>query len=119
VTTLTSLSLKKGVRVEVRGAEREPAVVDDPDLRVHVHAVAGVARARSDRRGEEAPLLAVGFSEEGELPAAVVLSGVGLARQHDDDPKLVGRRAPELVGKDVHDLRRPQELVLQVDQLLR
>jgi hypothetical protein len=47
VTTLTSLSLVGGVGVEGRGAERQPAVINDPDLRVNVHAVAGVAdRAR-------------------------------------------------------------------------
>jgi hypothetical protein len=66
---------------------------------------------------EEAPLVAVCFSEEGELPAGVVLSGVRPAGQHDHDAKLVPWRPAELAGKDVHDLRRPQELVLQVDQV--
>jgi hypothetical protein len=72
---------------------------------VHVHAVVGITRARSDRRGEEAPVVAVGFSEQRELAAGVVLSGVRPAGQHDDDAKVVRRRPTELVGKDVHDLR--------------
>src|ERR1035441_3670055 len=83
-----------------------------PILPGPVPEVALVARARSDRRGEEAPLVAVGFGEDGELPAGVVLSGIRLAGQHDHDAKLVDPRAAGLVGKDVHDLPRPQELGL-------
>ena len=56
--------VEEGVRVEVRGTERELAVVDDADLRVHIGALAGVARARPDGRGEEAPLVVVGFNED-------------------------------------------------------
>ena len=54
VTTSTSVSLNSAVLVEVGRADREPGVVDDADLRVHVERAGRLAGARVDRRGEEA-----------------------------------------------------------------
>jgi len=38
--------------------------------------------------------------------------------QEDDDAEVVARRLAQLVLEDPDDLRRPQELVLEVDQVL-
>ena len=65
VTNVDRAVVEEGVRGEVRRAEREPAVVDDPDLGVRLHAVAGVAPSGPGRGGEEAlmPLASVrGYS---------------------------------------------------------
>jgi hypothetical protein len=51
------------------------------------------------------------------LRAGVVLSGVRPTGQHHDYTEVIGRRPAELVCEDVHDLRRPQKLVLQIDQV--
>ena len=61
----------------------------------------------------------VGGDEPAEHPARVVLAVVGLVREQDDDAEVVARRVAQLGLEDVDDLRRPQELVLEVDQPLR
>ena len=65
------------------------------------------------------PAAVVGAGEHAELAAGVVGAVVRLRRQHDDEPEVGGRADRELVGEDRDDLRRPQELVLDVDQPLR
>ena len=61
--------VEERVRVQVRRADGEPAVVDDPDLRVDVHRVAEVPRPRVDRAGEEARRLVRGMDERRDLAA--------------------------------------------------
>ena len=104
------------MRVEVHRADREPAVVHDADLGVHVHVVARLLGL--DGQGEQ-PTPGVLVAEAAELAERRVLACVGVVGQHDDDPEVVARRPPQLRREDVDDLRRPQELVLQVDEPLR
>ena len=64
--------VEERVGVEVRRADRQPAVVDDADLGVDVEAVDRPPRARRDRRGEEAAAR-VRAREDRDLAAGVVL----------------------------------------------
>ena len=52
------------------------------------------------------------------MALGVVLAVVGLGREQDHQPKRIPRRGLELVGQEVDDLGRPQELVLEIDELL-
>ena len=110
--------VEERVRVQVRRAEREPAVVDDADLRVHVHGIAQVSFARVDRAREEARRLVGGVDERGDLSARDVGAVVRACGQQDEDAEVVARRVLQLVREDRDDLRRPEELVLEVDEAL-
>ena len=111
--------VEERVRVEVRGADGEPAVVDDADLGVDVDDVAQRSLARVDGAGEEAVVALVGLDQRRDLAARDVRAVVRARRQQDDDPEVVGRRMRQLVGEDVDDLGRPEELVLEIDDSLR
>src|SRR5207248_8626327 len=90
--------------------------VDDPDLRVHVH---GMSRARpslEERAREEPAVPAVRSLEQGDLAAGVLFAVVGLRRQEHEQAELVRGRIAELRSEDLDDLRRPEELALEVDQ---
>jgi len=110
--------VEERVLVQIRRTDGQPAVVDDPDLRVHVHPPARLAPL-AQRAGEESACAVVGRGEDAELAARVVGAVVRARRQHDDEAERVGRRPAQLVGEDRDDLRRPQELALEVDEPLR
>ena len=61
----------------------------------------------------------VGLDETGQLAEGGVPPAGGLARQQQNHPEIRPRWLTQLVFEEVHDLRSPQELVLQVDQVLR
>ena len=63
--------------------------------------------------------MAVRGLEDTELPACVVIAVVRPARQHQEEPELVGRRAEQLFAKQRDDLNAPEELIFEVDQPLR
>ena len=92
--------------VEVGRADRQPVVVDDPDLRVHVHGPAGRPGLK-ERAGEETAFVAAllgSLGEHAQLPARVVCAVVRLRRQKHDDPEVVGGRLAQLRGEDLDDL---------------
>src|SRR5436190_3850250 len=110
--------VEERVLVEVCRADRQPAVVDDPDLRVDVDrlprgAVPGVAGT-----GEEPPGAGIGLFEPADLAAAVVVAAVRMGRKNGDDAEVVSRRPAQLLGQDLDELRRPEKLALQVDEPL-
>jgi len=107
------------VRVQVRGADGEPAVVDDADLRMHIDDVAQRAFTGVDGAGEEAVVAVVRVDERRDLPPGDVGPVVRPGRQQHDDPEVVARRRVELLHEHVDDLGRPEELVLEVDEVLR
>ena len=104
--------------VQVRRADGEPAVVDDPDLGVDVDRIAELPGSRVDRASEEACGLVGCVNECRDLSARDVGAVVGTRRQEDEQPELVAGWVAQLVGQDRDDLRRPQELVLEVDEPL-
>ena len=110
--------VEQRVGVQVRRPDGQPAVVDDPDLGVHVQTIDALAGPGPERGGEQASGPVVGHGQHPELPERVVLPVVRLRRQHDHDPEFVARRVSQLVGEQAGDLRRPQELVLEVDEAL-
>ena len=97
--------VEERVLVEVRRADCHPGVVDDSDLRVHVHGVPAWLKERA----REKPLLAAAllrrFDEYPELPARVVFPIVRIRGQHDDDSEVRMRWIAELVGEDLDQLR--------------
>jgi hypothetical protein len=104
--------IEERVPVEVRGADREPRVVDDAHLRVDIDGVAERAVARVDRAREQPPGAVVGFDQLGQHSARVVGAGVRLRREQQHEPEVVRRRPTQLLAEDLRDLRRPEELVL-------
>src|SRR5579864_1008476 len=88
--------VEERVLVQVRRADSEPRVVDDPDLCVHVHRRA----VRLEERAREEPLLVASLArragEDAELTARVVAAVVRIGRQNDDDAKVVTRRLAKL-----------------------
>ena len=64
--------------VEVRRADGQPAIVDDADLRVHVHGVAQASLTGVDRAREEACVAVVGMDEGGNLAARHIGAVVGV-----------------------------------------
>jgi hypothetical protein len=94
--------VEERVLVEVRGPDRQPAVVDNPELRVHVDRLGPPGLV--ERAGEEA-LVVVGRDEDAELPARVVVAVVGARRQDDHHAECIGRRLFELRAEDADDLR--------------
>ena len=85
---------------------------------MHVDAVVEVPRARVQRAREEACVLVVRLDERGHLAARDIRAVVRLRGKQQDDSEVVARRVAELVREDLDDLGRPQELVLEVDELL-
>ena len=84
--------VEERVGVEVRGADGQPAVVDDPDLGVDVDDVAQRPLAGVHGAGEEAVVALVGLDQRRHLAARDVRAVVRARRQQDDDPEVVGRR---------------------------
>ena len=84
--------VEQRVGVEVRRADRQPAVVDDPDLRVDVEAVDRAPRcapqsvAARKRRGRRR---ASASARTRELAAGVLLAVVRARGQDDDDAEVV------------------------------
>jgi hypothetical protein len=113
--------VEERVLVQVRRADREPAVVDDPDLRVHVHDAPApstlVERAREEPRHTAAVL--VGVHEHADLAARVVAAVVRPCGEEHDDAEVVGGRVAQLVGEHGDDLARPEELALEIHKPLR
>ena len=72
--------VEEGVFVQVGGAERQPAVVDDPDLGVHVDVVVDRSRPGIQRACDQAALVGVGFDQFAEHAARVVGAVVRLRR---------------------------------------
>ena len=110
--------VEERVLVEVRRAEGQPRVVDDRDLGVHVNRVEEVARACVQRAGEQAAVVVVCLDQLAEHATCVVAAGVRLRRQDEQEPEIGLGRVSKLVAKDGGDLRRPEELILEVDQPL-
>ncbi len=108
--------IEERVLVEICGADREPGIVDDCELRVHVDGVDDGARAGVERTSKQAaglvhPLRSARRGRPGcrrrrcsPLPAAPAAAG---------SPGSAGR---QLVDQDLRDLGRPEELVLDVDE---
>ena len=88
--------VEERVLVEVRGADREPAVVDDADLRVHVDGVGERAVPGVERAGEEPAGAVVGLDQLGERPTRVVAARGGLAGNTSRTRKSGRRWAFEL-----------------------
>ena len=110
--------VEERVLVQIRRADRQPAVVDDPDLRVDVDRLPVSTVARVERAGQEPPGAGVRIGEHADLAAAVVVAVVGTRRQDGDDAKIVPGRVSQLLGEDLDQLRRPEELALEVDEAL-
>ena len=96
--------VQERVGVQVGGADGEPAVVDDPDLRVHVDDVAQLCFARVDGAGEEALVVAVCRDEGCDLAARDVGAVVGSGREEHDEAEVVGWWVLDLVDQDLDDL---------------
>ena len=118
MTTFISRVVEERVLVQVRRADREPAVVDDADLRVDVDRLAAPSPACVERAREEAAGAVVGLDQHAELAARVVGAVVRLRGQHDDEAELVVGGLRSLSREDLDDLGRPEELVLEVDEPL-
>src|SRR5213082_2883123 len=77
--------------VEVRRADRQPAIVDDPDLRVDVDRTRPELAECRDRAREHPSCAAVAFDQVGELTTRVVATVVRIDRQHEHNTEVVGR----------------------------
>jgi hypothetical protein len=113
--------VEERVLVEVRRSDGEPTVVDDADLRVHVHRPPTRSRL-IERAREEAPLVSAALGridEDSDLPARVVRAVVRMCGQQHDDAEVVARRLAQLAREDRDELRRPEELALEIDEALR
>ena len=111
--------VEERVLVQVRRADGQPAVVDDPDLRVHVHQA---AVRLEERAGEEAVRVAAVLRrphEHAELAARVVAAVVRLRRKQDEDAEVGVRRLAQLPDEDLGQLGRPEKLALEIDEPLR
>ena len=84
--------VEERVLVEVRGADRQPAIVDDPDLGVDVDRIGPQPRAGEDRRGEDPSRPGVRLEQLAEDAARVVDAGIGFHGQEDEDPEVLRRR---------------------------
>src|SRR5204863_396431 len=110
--------VEERVLVEVGGADRQPAGVDDPDLRVDVDRLPRGAVSGVQGAGEESAGAGVGHFEPADLAAGVLVAAVGMRRKNRDDAEVVSRGPAQLLGQDLDELRRPEELALQVDEPL-
>ena len=96
--------VEQGVLVQVRRADREPAVVDDSDLRMDVDGIGEAAVACVERAREQAATSVVGVDQLSECAASVVSPGVRFHGQDENDPERVIGGFFELVAQDFHDL---------------
>src|SRR3989442_7928717 len=110
--------VEQGVLVQVGGADRQPAIIDDPDLRVDVDQLPALAAPSVERTREESAGASIRVDEHADLSAAVVVAACGMRGQDGDDSEVVSRRPPELVDEDPDQPRPPEELALEVDQPL-
>ncbi len=101
--------------VEVRRPDRQPAVVDDADLRVDVDRFGRPVPPRHQRATQQSPI-DIGVAEHRQLAARVVRARARVRRQHHDHPERVRWRPPEQIGEDLDDFARPEELVLEIHQ---
>ena len=108
--------VEERVLVEVRGADREPRVVDDAHLRVDVDGVAERAVARVDRAREQPPGAAVGLDQLGSMPRVSSAPVFGFAGSSSTSRKSSDGGRRSFSAQDLRDLGRPEELVLQVDE---
>src|SRR6478736_2845751 len=106
------------MRIEVRGADGQPAIVDDAYLGMHVDDVPQRSLSGVDGAGEEAVVTLVRLDQRRDLTARDVRAVVRSRREENDDPEVIGRWMRELVGEDVDDLGRPEELVLEIHEVL-
>src|SRR6476620_12459151 len=97
--------VEERVLVEIRGAQGQPAVVDDCDLRVYVDRVGTWARPGAERASEDSPVLAVGVDQLGKDAAAVVGATLWGGRQNEDDPKVGSGRIEQLRSEQQGDFR--------------
>ena len=96
--------VEKRVGIQVRRADRQPAVVDDSHLGVDVDDVPQRPLAGVHGAGEETVVALVRLDQRRHLPARDVRPVVRAGREQDDDPEVVCRRMGQLVGEDVDDL---------------
>jgi hypothetical protein len=91
--------VEQRVVVQVGRTDREPVVVDDADLGVHVHRRRGDAGAACvDRAGQKVAAVAVGFGQHAELTLGVVFAAVGSRGQQRDQAKVGRRGVQQLVA---------------------
>ena len=81
--------VEERVLVEVRRAERQPAIVDDPDLRVDVHRARPELVEGAQRTCQEAAGAVVRFDEVCQLATRVVASVVRICGQEQYEPELL------------------------------
>ena len=67
--------------------------------------------------GEEAARAVIRADEGCELAAGVVRAVVRLGRKQHDDAEALARWLAQLACQQLDDLRRPQELALEIDEL--
>ena len=96
--------VEEGVLVQVRRADREPAVVDDPDLRMDVDGVGKAAVACVERAGEQAAASVVGGDQLCECAAGVVSARVRFRGEDENDSKGITRWLLEFLAKEGRDL---------------
>ena len=72
-----------------------------------------------EERARQEAVSAVGIEEHAQLSTGVVVAGVRLGGKHDDQPEQVVGWVAQLVLEHRHDLGRPEELVLEVDEPAR
>src|SRR5437879_3117594 len=98
---------------------RYPGVVDDAVLGMDVNGPVLLAADRVERAGQQPAPLAVGLHQRSELASRIVSAVVGLGRKDEDQAELGRWRSRELLTQHRQDLRRPEELILEVHKTLR
>ena len=112
--------VEERVGVEVRRADRQPAVVDDADLGVDVEPVDRRAGHRVDRRGQEAPATARRHRRAGRASRACPPRRCWPWRAAATTTRKRSLGGSRSFSHDhVDDLRQPEELRLEVDELAR
>src|SRR5436190_3107040 len=109
--------VEERVLVQVRRADGQPAIVDDPDLRVDIYLLPADALL-DERARQKASCAGVGFREDAELPSCVLRPVHRVRGEQDDEPELVGRWVSQLLCQYRDKLRRPEELALEIDEAL-
>ena len=97
--------VEERVLVQVGGSDRQPRVVDDADLGVHVNGIAQLSVARVDRAGEEPAGAVIGLDQLGEHASGVVHAGVRLRGKHEEHAEAGRGGTIELVPQRDGDLR--------------
>ena len=90
--------------VQVRRADRQPAIVDDPDLRVNIDRLRPVRCPRVEGARQETAGPAICLHEHPDLTVTFIVAAVGMRGQNDHDPELVARRVPKLRGENLDEL---------------